>query len=360
HAHIFVTLYWTFTHPSATVGYSTQLFELHYKMRVQTWKLTVTVVVVLVTFVLLTVTMRDNRPDNLAVPTSMQQAPADSQNLKSIRDIYLKTLKVTLTGYAFKSKAIKMGVGEVEIIDEAMNNDERRRGGDWPSVGYTMIGIIGLDNIQELLENVIQDGVPGDFLEAGVWRGGASMFAKALMNSYNQQNRHSWVCDSFEGLPPATQNNDDDQWSEMKALVVSKETVKGHFEEFFLLDEMVHFIQGYFMYSLPCLRKTLAEKDRKIAILRADGDMYESSMDILFNLYEFVPVGGYVIIDDWSIPVAVKAVNEFREMHNIKSTIVQFRGISAYWKVESKIPVKYSWYEEFMKTRKLDALKKQC
>ncbi|CAH1797888.1 unnamed protein product, partial [Owenia fusiformis] len=152
-------------------------------MRVQTWKLTVTVVVVLVTFVLLTVTMRDNRPDNLAVPTSMQQAPADSQNLKSIRDIYLKTLKVTLTGYAFKSKAIKMGVGEVEIIDEAMNNDERRRGGDWPSVGYTMIGIIGLDNIQELLENVIQDGVPGDFLEAGVWRGGASMFAKALMNS---------------------------------------------------------------------------------------------------------------------------------------------------------------------------------
>ncbi|CAH1798105.1 unnamed protein product [Owenia fusiformis] len=329
-------------------------------MRDQAWKLTVIVVAVLVAFVLLTVTMRDERHNKVAVPTFVQQTPAGHQNLKSLRDIYLKTLKVTLTGYAFKSKSIKVGAGEIAIGNQAMNDDARKRGADWPSVGYTMIGTIGLENVQELLEHVIQDGVPGDFLEAGVWRGGASMFAKAIMNSYNQQNRQTWVCDSFEGLPPATQAKDNDHWSKMKALAVSKEIVRGHFDEFFLLDETVHFIQGYFVYSLPCLRKTLTERNNKIAVLRADGDMYESLMDILFNLYEFVPVGGYIIIDDWGIQVAKKAVQEFRAMHDIKSTIFPFRGISMYWKVESKIPVKYSWYEEFMKTRKLDASKKQC
>ena len=247
------------------------------------------------------------------------------------------------------------------MLDSKMNNDSRKNGWDWPSVGYTMIGVIGLENIQQLLEKVIQDGVAGDFLEAGVWRGGASMFAKAVINHHGQQkHRHIWVCDSFEGLPPASQKEDTDVWSKIKSLEVSKEIVIGHFKEFFLLDDSVHFIQGYFVYSLPCLRKSLKGSDRALAVLRADGDMYESSMDILFNLYEFVPVGGFVIIDDWGIAVCKKAVQEFMSMHGITAAIVPFRGSSMYWRVESKVVVKYDWYENFMKARKLEKSKILC
>ena len=146
----------------------------------------------------------------------------------------------------------------------------------------------------------------------------------------------------------------------MKALKVTKDIVRGHFQDFFLLDETVHFIQGYFVYSLPCLRQMLQENHKQLSVLRADGDMFESTMDILFNLYEFVPVGGFIIIDDWGVEPCEKAVNQFRNMHNIRSKIVPFRGISMYWRIEETIPVKYSWYDNFMKSRTLDVSKKQC
>ena len=276
------------------------------------------------------------------------------------KKLYLKTMVVFLSGYVFKDDPLKMGVGAAVKTQGTYKDQVRRTGGDWPSIGFTMIGTEGLENIQQLLEDVFKQQVQGDFLEAGVWRGGASIFAKAVITIYDEKNRHVWVCDSFQGLPSATQNKDTDRWSKMNALEVSKETVRNNFNEVFLLDSSVHFQQGYFVYSLPCLRQKFKNSGTKLAVLRADGDMYESLMDILFNLYEFVPVGGYVIIDDWTIDVAKKAVNEFRKMFGINEQIHEFRGMSCFWKVTRIIKIDYQWYKDFLNTRSLDRSKMNC
>ena len=280
---------------------------------------------------------------------------------ESMRNLYLKTMIVTLTGYAFKDDPYKRGIGGRKEVDIGGFNDKKRRQGkDFPTVGFTMIGTEGLENIRDLLQKVFTQKIEGGFLEAGVWRGGASIFAKAMVEAYGQTSRHVWVCDSFQGLPKATQDKDSDTWSKIKLLTISKEIVIHNFEEFFLLDNQVHFVEGYFVYSLPCLRNEFVNNRQKLAVLRADGDMYESTMDILYNLYEFVSIGGFIIIDDYTIPECQMAVDEFRKKFGILEPIVKITEMKRYWRVERKIHIDYQWYKDFVKTRALDDSKRRC
>jgi O-methyltransferase len=77
----------------------------------------------------------------------------------------------------------------------------RESGEDWPMIGYSMIGKQRLANIRYCLETVHGEGIPGDFVECGVWRGGASIFAKGVLNCLGDKTRKVWLCDSFEGMP---------------------------------------------------------------------------------------------------------------------------------------------------------------
>lgn len=71
----------------------------------------------------------------------------------------------------------------------------------------------------------------------------------------------------------------------------------------------------------------------KLAIIRLDGDLYESTWDALTNLYPKLSIGGYVIIDDWNIPCCVKAVYDFRKKFNIVDPIIYISdGMGAFWK----------------------------
>ena len=142
-------------------------------------------------------------------------------------------------------------------------------------------------------------------------------------------------------MPKATNDKDSDNWSKISVLKQGKEIVSRNFEEFFLLDNQVHFVEGYFVYSLPCLRNEFINNGKKLAVLRADGDMYESSMDIFYNLYDFVSIGGFVIIDGNGIPECKKAVDEFRKKFDILEPKVVLGGqkIRIYWRVERKIKI---------------------
>ncbi len=64
-------------------------------------------------------------------------------------------------------------------------------------------------------------------------------------------------------------------------------------------------MEGFFGDSLP------NADVKNLALLRMDGDMYESTVDILVNLHHKVPEGGIVIVDDWKIPQAQQAVHDF-------------------------------------------------
>jgi len=209
---------------------------------------------------------------------------------------------------------------------------KRAFGRDWPGFGYTMIGLKRLDNLQSCIESVLANGVPGDLIEAGVWRGGATIFMRAVLRVYGVVNRNVWVADSFEGMPtPNTEKCGADKGYDLSGceyLRVTLEDVKANFERFGLFDERVKFLKGWFQDTLPN-----APIDR-LAVLRIDCDLYESTMDVLSSLYARVSKGGYVIIDDYySWPPCHQAVDDFRRNLSVSSKLEEIDGRGVFWQV---------------------------
>lgn len=99
-----------------------------------------------------------------------------------------------------------------------------------------MSGVNSLNSVRQVLKSVFERNVPGDWLEAGVWRGGTSVFARGMMKVYGQEHRNVWVVDSFEGLPAATGSVDSNIWSKLTGLEVSVDQVRGAFESYGLYD----------------------------------------------------------------------------------------------------------------------------
>lgn len=193
---------------------------------------------------------------------------------------------------------------------------------------YTMIGRARLDSLQAMVETVLRENIPGDFLEAGVWRGGASVFMRALLDLFEDTQRKVYVADSFQGLPPPELNQDQNLNFHLDpTLSVSLDVVKSHFVRFGLLSDRVEFMPGWFEDTLK------AAEPKQLAILRADGDLYKSTLDILDNLYHRVVPGGFVIIDDFgAIPACRQAVKEFRHAHQINNPIHTIDWTGAYWR----------------------------
>jgi hypothetical protein len=174
---------------------------------------------------------------------------------------------------------------------------------------YTMIGLLRLMNICDLAKVVFQHKIPGDFCECGVWRGGAVIFMKALLDSYNEK-RKVFVCDSFkgfEGITHSTETDDNRMESLMKDFPsASEEQVRANFEKFELLDESVVFVPGFFKESLA------TAPIEKLSILRLDADLYEPTLTVLETLYPKVVPGGFVIVDDYlNVPACAQAVRDY-------------------------------------------------
>ena len=156
-----------------------------------------------------------------------------------------------------------------------------------------MVGLKRLDNLEMLFNHIKARQIPGDLIECGVWRGGASLFMRGLLKAHGITDRTVHLVDSFDGLPKASTDADNDSWSVSKFLKISQETVEGAFERYGLLDGQVQFHKGYFRDSLPAFRQSFT---RRIALLRMDGDMYESTTDILYNLVDLLSPGACVIV----------------------------------------------------------------
>jgi hypothetical protein len=209
--------------------------------------------------------------------------------------------------------------------------DRRANGRDHPADGETMIGLARLDNLQHCVEAALIDGVPGDVLEAGVWRGGASILMEAVLAVHDATDRAVWVCDSFAGLPkpnpdryPADRG--DLFWTQ-RHLAVSLEDVRGNFERYGMLRDNVRFVEGLFQETLPSLPV------ERLAVLRADADMYESTTTVLDHLYSKVSPGGFVIIDDYDgVPACRKAVDDFRNRHGIIDPLVPIDWTGRCWR----------------------------
>ena len=215
------------------------------------------------------------------------------------------------------------------VTPSDQERDRRRRGKDHPALGFTMVGRLRLDNVEECIRRAVADGIEGSVVECGVWRGGASILAKAVLEEL-KSDKELWLCDSFEGLPPPTfvEDRGYDFTPYNDFLGVSLETVQRNFELFGLLDERVRFLKGYFSESL-----TEPPMDR-ICVLRLDGDLYESTIQCLDALYHRVAPGGFVIIDDYGVlEPCRRAVHDYLDRTGRNPEIRDIDGTGVYLRV---------------------------
>ncbi|ABW11618.1 macrocin-O-methyltransferase [Parafrankia sp. EAN1pec] len=155
-------------------------------------------------------------------------------------------------------------------------------------------------------------------------------FVRGYFKAHGITDRRVWLADSFQGIPDTGENGHpmDREMAPHDSndvLAVSQDMVRANFERYGLLDDQVRFLPGWFRDTLP------SAPVERLAVLRLDGDLYESTMDALENLYPRLSRGGFVIIDDYMIPACRKAVDEFRDRHAITDVVEPIDDCSAYW-----------------------------
>ena len=200
----------------------------------------------------------------------------------------------------------------------------------WPSRAHTMIGVPRLDNIRACAEEVIRAGVAGDFIETGVWRGGACIFMRGILKAHGVEDRVVWVADSFAGLPPGDPakypKESPAEFHQYADLAVSLAQVQQNFARYGLLDGQVKFLKGWFRDTLP------TAPIGKLALMRLDGDLYESTMDALVALYPKLSSGGFAIIDDYNlVQSCTEAVVDFRRERGVQEPLSLIEGGGAFW-----------------------------
>ncbi|MDZ4313725.1 MAG: TylF/MycF/NovP-related O-methyltransferase [Azonexus sp.] len=218
----------------------------------------------------------------------------------------------------------------------APDYDAARRecGLDWPAEALTMIGVKRLANLRQLTQAIIATKVPGDLIETGVWRGGACIMMRAILFAYGVTDKRVWVADSFAGLPPGDPEkyplDAGSDFHTYEQLVIPLNEVQENFGTLGFLDEQTVFLPGWFRDTLPG-----APIDR-LALIRLDGDMYESTLDALDALYPRLSTGGFVIVDDYHVvPACQAAVFDYCARHGIRPEICEIDGVGVFWRKDA-------------------------
>jgi len=266
--------------------------------------------------------------DPLGTYTFVEPRPSDA-GWKKLGAGLLETLL-----RPFKMRLVKPYSTPIQDYSRISKDDLKNNlhvGKGWPLRAHTMIGVMRLDNLQHCVETVIKENVPGDLIETGVWRGGACILMRAILKAYGDTARTVWVADSFAGLPrpnaalyPADRK--DKHYTYRDFLAVSRTEVEANFRRYDLLDRQVGFLEGWFKDTLPS-----APIDQ-LAVLRLDGDMYESTIQALDALYKKVSKGGFVIVDDYFLKGCRQAVTDFRSRDHVEDPIIDIDGRGAFWR----------------------------
>ncbi|MGV0838518.1 TylF/MycF family methyltransferase [Mycolicibacterium thermoresistibile] len=260
------------------------------------------------------------------------------------RSAYLDLLRQDLTRYG-SDELVPVGwnwlhrpifkIGNLMLVRRQPFDKHRRDHGlDWPAQALTMIGMKRLTSLQHCVETVLAEDIPGDLVECGVWRGGASILMRAVLAAHGDETRCVWLADSFAGVPPpdaAKYRADKGDRLHLAApiLAVSEQEVRANFERYGLLDDQVRFLPGWF-------KETLQNAPiERIAVLRLDGDLYESTIQGLDGLYGRLSPGGFCIIDDYhAIEGCRRAVTDFRSAHGVTADLVEIDGTGVLWRKE--------------------------
>ena len=203
--------------------------------------------------------------------------------------------------------------------------------------------------LEPMAEAIFRDRIPGDFLEAGVFKGGIGIAMAAMMLAVDGPagSRTMWLADSFDGLPDVSTPVS----AEVDALVRAEsrrarwfrglfngsratvtrhmhQCLRGHYGEPLHGRQRVRMLPGFFEDSLP-------GPVRSLALLRVDGDLYTSITTTLERLWQFVSDGGFVVFDDWKFEQSRRAIADFRARWHIDTPILFANDTldpMAYWR----------------------------
>lgn len=227
--------------------------------------------------------------------------------------------------------------------------DDFVTGHTWPRHAISMGGVHAMWNVAELVEKVLEKPIAGDFVEAGVWKGANGIIARKLFDAAGDSTRTVWCLDSYSWLPPPSKlyehDRDDRHHTYVKknpVLAASLSNVVNIYNRFGIdvnnASQRTKLVKGFFNETAPVVARQLDQ----IAILRLDGDMYQSTWEVLIAMYEKVTKRGYVIIDDYGLSGAKAATDDFRQCAGISAPLIFFlpegspfpggRHGKAYWK----------------------------
>jgi len=246
-----------------------------------------------------------------------------------VRALYLDLMEKCLTNVIYRDPPMRPKWTHAFRRQE-FSMAVRESGKDWPSRAHTMIGLKRLHSLRDQVEMTLRDRIPGDYIETGVWRGGACIMMRAVLAAYGVTDRIIYVADSFAGVPPPDRKrypaDRGRNFYKYKQLAVSLEDVQANFAVYGLLDEQVRFVKGWFSETLS------AVPAEHFAIVRLDGDLYESTMDALKALYPRLSPGGFVVVDDYSMRSSRTAVHDYLDQHGEKVSFERIDDFSVWWR----------------------------
>jgi O-methyltransferase len=257
---------------------------------------------------------------------------------KGLRRAYLDLLKLSLCDLVgVGTESVVMSIDGEGFVSRESTPEElefRAVGKHWPRRGLTMVGLHRLDDLEACVESVVEDGVEGDLIEAGVWRGGASILMRATLDSLGAEDRVVWLADSFDGFPaPSKRFFLEDRGRDLSHfdfLAVPMEHVQANFARLGL-ERGVRFVPGFFQETMPILRHGCW------SLIRLDGDTYESTRLALDALYPGLSRDGYLIVDDYKLlPECRRAVDEFRTEHRITEPLEAVDWTCVRWRRDSE------------------------
>ena len=166
-----------------------------------------------------------------------------------------------------------------------------------------------------IARHVLELGVPGDFVECGVYAGAqCAVMARALEDfsrEHSTLGRRVHLFDSFQGMPQCGPEDSEfiQAGNKPGEAACDLAGVQSNMHNWGIPEDLLVYHKGWFQDTLPYIvhrSRTLTE----IALLRLDGDLYGSTKVCLEHLYPLVPRGGWVIVDDYPLSGCRKALHE--------------------------------------------------
>jgi hypothetical protein len=211
-----------------------------------------------------------------------------------------------------------------------LDPEARDEGRLWRVPGETMLGRARLEHLAACVERVVADGVPGDVVDCGVWRGGSAIMLLAALHVHGDGSRAVWLADTFAGDPdpdPGTFPDDAAAVGSPRRAGVPRKEVEAAFARLGLDTARLRFVEGAFRDTLP------VAPVGQVALLHLDAPLYEATFVALESLYPKVVPGGFVVVDDYgSNETCRRAVDEFRADHGVAEPLARVDWTAVAWR----------------------------